>query len=82
MNVVSNESEYRSPVRKLARFFEGSRNTWKAKCLKAKTHVKRLTNGVQALQKSRDRWKTLAKQYRQELRQLRGELDGSKKRPR
>jgi len=76
------DKEYRSPVRKLVRFFAGSRDTWKAKCQKAKTRVKHLTNGTQALRKSRDHWKTLAKQYRQEVCRLQSELEVSKKLPR
>jgi hypothetical protein len=82
MIAVADDREYRSPVRKLVRFFERSRNAWKRKCLKSKTRVKRLTNGTRALQKSRDHWKTLAKQCRQEVYRLRRELEGSKKLPR
>jgi len=33
---------YKSPVRKLARFFEKSRDQWKAKCLEAKATAKGL----------------------------------------
>ncbi len=78
MDAVTANKEYRSPVRKLLQFFERSRDAWKGKCQKAKTHNKRLTNGIQALQRSRNRWKALAKQYRREAQQLRGELEGQK----
>jgi chromosome segregation ATPase len=46
---------YKSPRRKLLRFFEKSRNQWKAKCLSAKATVKRLQNRVRFLEKSKDR---------------------------
>ena len=74
--------EYRSPLRKLARFFEKSRKGWKEKCQQAKTMVKRLTNGIYALKKSRDRWKALAKQEREELWELGRELEAQKTLPR
>jgi hypothetical protein len=81
MNAIADDKEYRSPVRKLVRFFARSRDSWKAKCQKAKTHVKRLTNGIQALQRSRNRWKSLAKQSQREAQQLRRELDAQKNSP-
>ena len=45
--------EYRSPVRKLARFFEQSRNRWKRKCQAAKRRNKLLGNQLRAVEKSR-----------------------------
>ena len=33
-----------SPVKKLVRFFERSRNGWKRKCQEAKRRIKRLSN--------------------------------------
>ena len=48
---------YKSPQRKLVRFFEKSRDQWKAKCLGAKTSVKRLSNRVRFLEKGKDRLK-------------------------
>jgi len=38
------ETRYKSPQRKLVRFFEKSRDQWKAKCQTAKFTVKRLQN--------------------------------------
>ena len=46
---------YKSPRRKLLRFFEKSRDQWKDKCLEAKAAVKRLQNRVRFLEKSKDR---------------------------
>ena len=66
--------EYRSPLKKLVRFFERSRDLWKAKCGEAKYRVKLLHTKVADLRKSRERWKVETKQLRGEVRQLQGEL--------
>lgn len=70
--------EYRSSVRKLAKFFEKSRDKWKQKCLAAKQRVKRLQTKVADLQKSRERWKKEARQLRCEVSELRAELEAQK----
>jgi ribosomal protein L9 len=75
---ATSETTYRSPLNKLVRFFRKSRDGWKRKYQEAKALAKRLTNGMQALKRSRDRWKSLAKQRREELRQLRRELEAQK----
>lgn len=51
---------YTSPQRKLLRFFEKSRDQWKAKCRTAKAKIKRLSNRVRFLEASRARWKQRA----------------------
>ena len=56
------EQGYRSPVSKLVRFFEGSRDKWKVKCKQAKRDVKSLKLRLRKLQASRDRWKERARQ--------------------
>ena len=53
---------YKSPQRKLVKFFEKSRDRWKAKCCEAKIEVKRLKNRVWFLEKSKERWKNRVKQ--------------------
>lgn len=75
MRALSKRKTYRSPLKKLARFFEKSRDGWKEKCEAAKKEGKALTNRGVALEKSRDRWKALARGYRDEIRQLRQELE-------
>lgn len=70
--------QYRSPVKKLATFFEHSRDNWKRKCLDAKHRVKRLQTKVADLQASRERWKQEAKQLRSDMAQLRSELEEQK----
>ena len=63
-----------SPIKKLARFFESSRNGWKRKCLEAKARIKRLGNQKQKLKASRDRWKENVQTLKRELRQVQEEL--------
>jgi seryl-tRNA synthetase len=72
-------TEYRSPVRKLARFFEGSRDKWKRKCQEAKKRNKLLSNQVRAVEKSRQRWRWRANQLQSEVRQLQQELAEQKR---
>ena len=47
-----NEKTYSSPQRKLVKFFERSRNQWKAKSRAAKTVLKRLGTRVRRLERS------------------------------
>lgn len=61
---------YKSPRRKLVKFFEKSRDQWKAKCREAKALVKRLKNRVRFLEHSRDRWKAKAAALDAELRHV------------
>ena len=49
--------DYKSLKHKLVRFFEKSRNQWKAKCLDAKTVIKRLQNRIRFLEKRKDQLK-------------------------
>lgn len=65
---------YRTPLLKLVRFFQSSRDGWKAKYLELKQLTRRQDGQVRSLQRSRDKWK-------QEARQLRTELTRIKKRP-
>lgn len=50
---------------KLLRFFRGSRDRWKEKCLTAKRQNKSLKTRLAKMKESRDRWKA-------EVRELRG----------
>jgi len=67
MKSATKDREYKSPVRKLARFFEKSRDQWKAKCREAKATIKRLKSRIRFLEESRDRWKQRAKELEREL---------------
>lgn len=87
MKSATTDKEYKSPVRKLARFFEKSRDKWKAKCREAKAQIKLLKNRVRFLEQSRDRWKSQAKELEAEVAWLKAkeqalekELEGVQKR--
>jgi len=67
MSNLQQSKVYKSPVKKLARFFEKSRDRWKAKCRAAKAKVKRLTHRVGFLERSRAHWKSRVKELKQEL---------------
>jgi len=53
----SSHACYKSPIHKLVRFFEQSRDNWKEKYKATKITNKRLENKVRFLEKSRDSWK-------------------------
>jgi hypothetical protein len=72
------EMRYKSPIHKLLPFFERSRNGWKRKCGVAKAAIKRLKNQTEKLQRSRQRWKELAKERGREVERLRDELEAQK----
>ena len=71
--------EWKSPLRKLTRFFQSSRNQWKSKYSALKQRVKLLGNQVRAVEKSREKWKQDARQAQQQVRLLQQELDDFKK---
>ena len=64
---------YTSPPRKLIRFFEKSRDQWKAKCQRAKATVKRLENRVRFLEKSKTDWKARAQALEKENAHLKAQ---------
>ncbi|MBU0493066.1 MAG: hypothetical protein KKA73_25400 [Chloroflexi bacterium] len=81
MKSATKDKEYTSPVPKLARFFEQSRDQWKAKCREAKRMLKCLKSRNRFLQQSRDQWRQKAQRLAQELaeaqvteRELRAEV--------
>ena len=65
---------FKSPLPKLVRFFQSSRDKWKEKCLKAKRESKKLANQARAVEKSRERWKQQAKVAQRQVRELEREL--------
>lgn len=65
---------YRSPIRKLVRFFEKSRDNWKYKCQEAKKRIKLMGNQLRAVEKSREQWRSRAEQSQQQVRELQQEL--------
>ena len=69
MKSATKDKVYKSPVRKLARFFEKSRDQWKAKCRKAKMTIKQLKSRVRFLEESRERWKNRAQELKDQVKQ-------------
>jgi hypothetical protein len=70
---------FTSPLRKLVRFFQRSRDGWKAKCQCAKQQCKRLSNQVRAVEKSREHWKEVAQQAQDTIRDLESALAEQKR---
>ena len=71
--VKSRDRSYKSPVRKLIRFFEESRNQWKAKCLNAKYQIKLLSNKIGYLEKRKAELTNKVKELEKKLEDLREE---------
>jgi hypothetical protein len=67
MRSATKDKEYKSSVRKLARFFEKSRDQWKAKCREAKRMIRLLKSRIRFLEKSRERWRQKAREMEQKL---------------
>ena len=76
----SSETGYKSPIRKLSRFFESSRDKWKHKCKEAKYQVKILKNRVRFLENSKAELKNRVNELEKELKKVRKvESDNEKK---
>ncbi len=65
---------YRSPARVLARFFERSRDLWKAKYKQLQERIKAFRTEVRDLRRSRDRWRTRAEALQRTIEELRTKL--------
>jgi len=79
MKKESEAKSYKSPQRKLVRFFEKSRNQWKTKCHKAKSTVKQLKNRVRFFEESRQQWKSRTKELEGELAQMKAKEQARKR---
>ena len=65
---------YRSPWRVLARFFEKSRDAWKAKHQALQERVKQFRTEVRDLRRSRDGWRAKATALEKQIGELRAQL--------
>ncbi len=65
--------EYKSPKRKLVKFFEKSRDQWKVKCSDAKAMVKKQRNRIGFLEASKEKWKSKAIELEKELARMKAE---------
>ena len=67
-------TEFKSPKGKLVRFFQRSRDGWKEKYMESKRNNKKLSNQTRAVEKSRARWRQIARREQQRSRELEREL--------
>jgi hypothetical protein len=72
---------FKSPVRKLAKFFQRSRDGWKRKCQSSKTECRRWANQARAVTKSRDEWRRKAEASAREVAALKSEIAALQKWP-
>lgn len=63
-------NEYKSPARKLIKFFKKSRDLWKRKYQEVKETVKYLQNRTRFLEKSKEELKNRVKELEAELASL------------
>ena len=70
---------WKTPLKKLARFFERSRDRWKAKYVAKREQYKRMGNQVRAVEKSRVKWRQTAEHAQKQIRELESELEQYKK---
>ena len=78
---MSARKNYTTPVNKLVKFFEKSRDNWKAKHEARKVENKRLKNRIRFLESSQKKWKSEALTLRQQLKKTTasaGSLDAKK----
>jgi flagellar biosynthesis chaperone FliJ len=61
---ITHPREYKSPRRKLLRFFEKSRDKWKLKYREVKKVLKRLTNRIRFLERSKAEYKQRVEELR------------------
>lgn len=66
--------DYSTPVKKLAKFFERSRDGWKRKYLNAKYEAKLANNQARAVERSRDQWKQRCREGQRRIAELEAEL--------
>jgi hypothetical protein len=74
--------QFSSPKSKLIRFFERSRDRWKAKQMQIRRERKLLLNQTRAVEKSRAQWRERAVAAEERVRQLESVLAESKVRRR
>lgn len=71
---MKEEKQYKSPQRKLVKFFEKSRDQWKNKCLDAKKTIKRLSNRIRFLEDSKKKLKDQVKDLKAEISRMRSDI--------
>lgn len=64
------EKKYKSPLKKLVKFFEESRDKWKEKYFEKTKELKRVTNRIYDLENRKDEWKIRALNAEEKLKNL------------
>ena len=72
------EKKYKSPLKKLVKFFEQSRDKWKEKYFKKTKELKRVSNRIYDLENRKDEWKKRALNAEEKLKSL--NIEAKKKR--
>jgi hypothetical protein len=70
------DTSYTSPPRVLVRFFQRSRDLWKAKYKKLQEKIKDFRTELRDLRRSRDRWRAKAEALEGANQGLRAKLEG------
>jgi hypothetical protein len=65
------EDNYKSPTKKLIKFFGKSRDQWKAKAIEAKTKIKLCNNRIKFLETSKASLKAEVEKLKLELKKAR-----------
>jgi hypothetical protein len=63
------EKTYKSPLKKLVKFFEKSRDNWKNKYFEKNKELKRATNRIYDLEIRKDEWKERALEAETKLKE-------------
>jgi len=73
------EKTYKSPLKKLVKFFEKSRDNWKNKYVEKKKELKRALNQINDLKKRKEMWKDRAIEAENRLKEIEKDLAETKK---
>lgn len=78
----ASDGTWKSPLRKLVRFFQRSRDQWKRKHHALKKDIKREQNQRRAVERSRQHWREKATRAERRVCELEAALGALKKRAR
>jgi len=73
------EKTYKSPLKKLVKFFEKSRDNWKNKYVEKKIELKRALNQINDLKKRKEMWKDRAIEAENKLKEMEKDSAETKK---
>ena len=73
------DKEYKSPLKKLVKFFEESRDKWKEKYFEKKKELKRTQNRIYDLNNRKEEWKERALKAEKELTNFKSEIEPESK---